>query len=54
MTPHAAFSDQYIVEADVFHGVAARAGLFSDERLFARFPDSELATVTVSLLKGKH
>lgn len=48
------FSDQYIVEADVFHGVAARAGLFPDERLFARFPDSELATVTVSLLKGKH
>ena len=46
------FSDQYIVEADVFRQVAARAGLFPDERLFARFPDSELATVTVSLLKG--
>ena len=46
------FSDQFIVEAEVFLRIAAEAGLKSDERLRARFPDSELATITVNLLKG--
>jgi hypothetical protein len=46
------FSDQYIVEADVFYRVAGEAGLSPDPRLFAKFPDSDLATVTVSLLRG--
>lgn len=47
------FSDQYIVEIDVFNKVAAEAGLFSDEKVFKRFPDSDLATVSINLLKGK-
>ena len=47
------FSDQYIVEIDVLHKVAAEAGLFSDEKVFCKFPNSELATVSVNLLKGK-
>ena len=46
------FSDQFIVEAEVFLRIASEAGLKSDERLRARFPDSELATITVNLLKG--
>jgi SAM-dependent methyltransferase len=46
------FSDQYIVEADVFQRVAAEAGLRSDPDVFQRFPDNEMATVTIHLLKG--
>ena len=47
------FSDQYIVEVDVFYKVAKEAGLYPSEELSKKFPDSELATVTVNLLKGK-
>jgi hypothetical protein len=46
------FSDQYIVEVDVFKKVAAQAGLFVDENTFSKYPNSELATVSISLLKG--
>lgn len=47
------FSDQYIVEIDVFNKVAAEAGLFPDKAVFKRFPDSDTATVSINLLKGK-
>lgn len=46
------YSDQYILEVDVFNTIAAEAGLFPDERYFTKFPNSELATVSVNLLKG--
>lgn len=45
------FSDQYIVEIDVFHKVCKEAGLQPDEKLFQKFPNSELATVSINLLK---
>ncbi len=47
------FSDQYIVEVDVLKKVAAEAGLVTDPGYFRKFPDSELATVTVNLLRGE-
>ncbi len=47
------FSDQYIVEIEVFNKVAAEAGLFPDANVFRRFPDSDLATVSINLLKGQ-
>lgn len=47
------FSDQYIVEIDVFNKIAAEAGLFPDEKIFKRFPDTNYATVSINLLKGK-
>lgn len=47
------FSDQYILEVDIFNKVAAEAGLFPDEKYFSKFPNSELATVSINLLKGK-
>ncbi|WP_413999087.1 class I SAM-dependent methyltransferase [Flavobacterium sp. W1B] len=47
------FSDQYIVEIEVMHKIAAEAGLFSDVDVFKKFPDSNLATVSINLLKGK-
>ena len=47
------FSDQYIVEIDVFHKVAAEAGLFPVEKHFTKFPNSELATVSINLFKAK-
>lgn len=47
------FSDQYILEPEVFLQVAAEAGLFPDKRFSHKFPDSELATVTINLLQGK-
>ena len=47
------YSDQYIVEVDVFNKIAAEAGLYPDQGLFRKFPDSDLATVTVNLLQGE-
>ena len=46
------YSDQYILEVDVFRTVAQQAGLKPDDSHFARFPDNELATVSINLLKG--
>lgn len=46
------FSDQYIVEVEVFRRVAEEAGLHPDSHLFARFPDSDLATISIQLLRA--
>lgn len=46
------YSDQYIVEIPVFNRIAAEAGLFPLEEHFTRFPNSDLATVSINLLKG--
>ncbi|PKV75236.1 class I SAM-dependent methyltransferase [Pontibacter ramchanderi] len=48
------FSDQYIVEVEVFHKVAKEAGLYPEKGAFRRFPDSDLATISINLLKGKN
>lgn len=45
------FSDQYIVEVDVFHRICKESGLEPDGNLFKKFPDSELATVSINLLR---
>lgn len=47
------FSDQYIVEIDVFNKIASEAALFPDPHVFRRFPDADTATVSINLLKGK-
>jgi DNA-binding MarR family transcriptional regulator len=47
------YSDQYIVEADVFNQIAAEAGLYPDPAYSCKFPNSELATVSINLLKGR-
>ena len=47
------YSDQYILEVDVFKAVAKEADLYPDEHHFAKFPDSKLATVSINLLKGR-
>lgn len=44
------FSDQYIVEIEVFHKVAKEAGLHVVEQYFSKFPNSDLATVSINLL----
>ncbi|NHN24903.1 class I SAM-dependent methyltransferase [Flavobacterium jejuense] len=46
------FSDQFIVEIDVLHNVAAEAGLFPDPVYFKKFPDTAYAIVSINLLKG--
>ena len=46
------YSDQYILELDVFKNLAKQTGLEPDERFNAKFPDNELATVSIQLLKG--
>jgi hypothetical protein len=47
------FSDQYIVEVDVFVKILAEAGLHQNPTKFRKFPNSDLATVTVNLFKGE-
>ena len=46
------YSDQFILELDVFHKIAKEAGLYPDDKYTAKFPNNELATVSVNLLKG--
>jgi len=46
------YSNQYILEVDVFNTIAAEAGLQPDSKHFTKFPNNELATVSVNLLKG--
>ncbi len=46
------YSDQYILEVDVFLKIAQEAGLVPDANYFRKFPNNELATVSVNLLKG--
>ncbi|MGK0366045.1 MAG: hypothetical protein ACI85O_003116, partial [Saprospiraceae bacterium] len=50
---HHGFSDQYIVEIEVFNKVAAEAGLFPVEKHFTKFPNSELGTVSINLLRAE-
>ncbi|MBM4185712.1 MAG: class I SAM-dependent methyltransferase [Gemmatimonadetes bacterium] len=47
------YSDQYIVEVEVFQQAARAAGLEPDVRRLARFPDSELATVAIHYLQAR-
>ena len=46
------YSDQYIMELDIFHDIAREAGLRLDESHFSKFPNNQLATISVNLLKG--
>lgn len=46
------FSDQYILEVDVFNAIAKEAGLNPDSNYYTKFPNNDLATVSVNLLKG--
>ena len=45
------FSDQYILEIDVFQHAAQAAGLTLDENLFKKFPNTDYATVSINYLK---
>ncbi len=45
------FSDQYIVEVEVFQKAAEAAGLQIDEQMFRKFPNTNYATVSINYLK---
>lgn len=45
------FSDQYILEMDLFTSCAKRAGLEVDMDFFKKFPNNELANISIQLLK---
>jgi len=47
------YSDQYIMEVDVFNKVMAEADLYPDSSTIKKFPNSDLATVTINLFKAK-
>ena len=46
------YSDQYILELEAFLKIAEQAGLKSDPRFAAKYPNSDLATVSINLFKG--
>ncbi|WP_303319181.1 class I SAM-dependent methyltransferase [Flavivirga abyssicola] len=46
------YSDQFILEVGVFNKIATEAGLHPDPNYFTTFPNNELATVSINLLKG--
>jgi hypothetical protein len=48
------FSDQYIVEVDVFNKIINEAGLVANNKLCRKFPNTDYATVTINLLQGKN
>ena len=45
------YSDQYILEVDVFLKAAKEAGLVPDEKNFRKYPNTSLATVSINLFK---
>ncbi|NMM48123.1 class I SAM-dependent methyltransferase [Marinigracilibium pacificum] len=47
------YSDQYILEIDEFLEVVQEAGLIPDMYKFRKFPNTDYATVSISLLKAK-
>ncbi len=47
------FSDQYILEINSFLKIIGELGLHSDPNYFTRFPDSDLATVSINYLIEK-
>ncbi|NNK73763.1 MAG: class I SAM-dependent methyltransferase [Flavobacteriaceae bacterium] len=48
------YSDQFILEVDVFKDVINEAGLQSAKKYFTKFPNNDMATVSVNLLKSKN
>ena len=46
------FSDQYILEIENFLKVCSEVGLNADMNAFKKFPNSDIATVSVNLLKA--
>lgn len=46
------YSDQYILELDEYLNLIKEAGLLPDMSKFKKFPNSDLATVSISLLKS--
>ena len=47
------FSDQYILEIDSFLKTIKEVGLESDPHYFSKFPNSDLATVSIHYIKEK-
>lgn len=48
------YSDQYIIELDEYMKAMKSIGLVSNEKTFKKFPDSELATVSVNLFTSNN
>ncbi|MGY8847637.1 MAG: AprA-related methyltransferase, partial [Bacteroidia bacterium] len=48
------YSDQYILEIDEFLDIIKEAGLIPDMNKFRKFPNSDFATVSISLLKSNN
>jgi hypothetical protein len=48
------YSDQYILEVDEFMTLIQEADLTSDVSKFRKFPDSDYATESISLLKSSN
>lgn len=46
------FSDQYILELDVFQKIINEIGMNIDDKHFSKFPNNEFATVSINYLKG--
>jgi len=46
------YSDQYILEIDEFLNLIQEAGLTPDMSIFRKFPNSNFATISISLLKS--
>lgn len=46
------YSDQYILELDEYLNVIKEAGLNPDMKVFKKYPDTDYATVSISLLKS--
>jgi hypothetical protein len=46
------FSDQYIIEVDSMIDAAEKAGLVPEPKYQARFPNDELATISINLFKA--
>ncbi|HIF14101.1 MAG TPA: hypothetical protein EYQ86_01680 [Bacteroidetes bacterium] len=45
------YSDQYIIEKDIFLQCAARAGLMPNPKFMFSFPPNDCATISINIIK---
>ena len=47
------YTDQYIIEIDIMLNCGKKAGLFPNLKYQKKYPNSDLATISINLLKSK-
>ena len=47
------YTDQYILELDIMLNCAKKAGLYAENKFQRKYPDGDLTTISINLLKSR-